>query len=217
MTFQTVRGLLSRGVPIAAVLALAACGAETAPQAVVTQTVLATASPSVEPSATVSATPEESPTPTAAPTASLMDEDEASGILDDTARGQALALNDIFKADGQWYEDRYSVSDRSDIRALGTEVSCYGGTPSLELRLARRFDQLSFSVGQDNASANSDQVLIVEVVTNGEQSDLRKVPFDRVQPFEVPVSGANAVIIKFDLDQDCDDSVIAVVESLTVS
>ncbi len=98
----------------------------------------------------------------------------------------------------------------------GLRSRCYN-RPSLELRLARRFDQLSFSVGQDNASANSEQVLNVEVVTNGEQADLRKVPFDRVQPFEVPVSGVNAVVINFELDEGCDDSVIAVVESLTVS
>lgn len=153
-----------------------------------------------------------------APTSSASDESETDArVLEETARDQPLTLGDIFNVEGEWTEDRYNVSDRSDIRALGARVLCSSSTRSLELRLARRFDTLSFTVGQDNASDSSQEVLVVEVIGNGEQMDVRRVPFDQVQPFDLPITGVNAVIIDFSLERPCDDSVIAVVESLTVS
>jgi hypothetical protein len=90
----------------------------------------------------------------------------------------------------------------------------------LELRLARRFAKMSMSVGQANNSPSSDAVLVVEVVANGEQVDLRRVPFDQLQPFELDVQDVNALKIHVWIDPEtCRSSkeVVAVVENLVLS
>jgi hypothetical protein len=54
----------------------------------------------------------------------------------------------------------------------------------------------------------------VEVVGNNAQLEIRSVPFNEVQSFEVPVAGVNALKIRMVLDDkvpNCGGSVIAVI------
>lgn len=182
----------------------------------VTVTVTAEAAGLAE-SPTSTQTPEpEGAEPTVAPDPDAPD----SGVLDENASGQTLSLSDIFDVRGEWSESRFGVSDRSDIRGLGVPVSCFGDGASLEMRLARRFSGLEMSVGQANDSPSSGQVLVVEVEANGEQLDVRRVPFDQVQPIDLDIAGVNALRIVLTLDRGgcgSSDRVLAVVEGLRVS
>jgi len=74
------------------------------------------------------------------------------------------------------------------------------GAQILELRLADNFRSLTFDVGQANDSAASDKILTVEVLGNGDQKDIRRVPFNKIQKFSIDVTGVNALIIMFYID-----------------
>ncbi|SFO52684.1 hypothetical protein SAMN05660359_04057 [Geodermatophilus obscurus] len=91
---------------------------------------------------------------------------------------------------------------------------------TLELRLSNSFERLTFKVGQANDSESSDQELTVEVLANNEQVEIRQVPFNQIQEFEIPVSSVNALKIQTYLNPDnpdCQGSVIGVVHDVSVS
>ena len=91
---------------------------------------------------------------------------------------------------------------------------------ALELRLSNSFESLTFKVGQANNSESSDQELTVEVLANNEQVEIRQVPFNQIQQFEIPVSSVNALKIQIYLNPDnpdCGGSVIGVVHDVSVS
>jgi hypothetical protein len=127
----------------------------------------------------------------------------------------------MFFAGEMWREDRFDIADKAQIRGIGVEVGC-GNTPDvLELRLARQFQTLNMNVGQSNDSASSDGSVIVEVLGNGKQLDIHEIPFDRIQPFEIPIDAVNALKIQVLFEKEsCDygrDTAIAVVSGLTVT
>jgi len=97
---------------------------------------------------------------------------------------------------------------------------CGSYTQGIELRLGNNFKQLDFSVGQADNSANSDQNLSVEVLANNSQVEIRSVPFNEIQTFSIPVTGVNALKIRFGLDErvsECRGSVIGVITDATVT
>lgn len=134
--------------------------------------------------------------------------------------GRRLRLADFFEPSSSWEEERYDVADQKAVPGIAARVEgCYNSYQELELRLANNFDELRFSVAQANDSRQSDQSVSVEVIANNSQAEIRSVPFNEVQTFTVPVSGVNALKIRFSLDdrvEDCGGSVIAVVSDITV-
>lgn len=185
-------------------------------EATATRTVTVTAEPDtsamIDPSADVTASSRAGTT--ANPT-------EGPSVLSTSASGRVLGLPDVFATVGEWQEDRYDVVSRTAVRGLGVTVdSCSEYSKDmLELRLARRFKTLAMNVSQANDSPSSDAILVVEVVANGKQQDLRRVPFDQTQPFQVSVQDVNALQIKLSLDESTCSSkeVIGVIEDLVVT
>lgn len=211
-----IRTLVCGATTAIAAMGLVGCGGDPSALPAVTVT---------EAAETVTVTPEapdgtQTPSPPAVdlqPTATPLGD---ATVLEPERAGQELDLDDAVNVRGNWSESRFQVSDRSEARGLGVLVDCgLKDRVSLELRLARRFDTLEFTVGQDNNSPTSQQTLVVEVTGNQEQLDLRRIEFDQVQPFTLSVSSINAVIIKFDVEEPCDnsDEIIAVVEALKVT
>jgi hypothetical protein len=148
---------------------------------------------------------------------------EGPAVLPTSAVGKVLTLADIFQYDDDWTDSRFSVADRMDVPGIGVELTGCGEDygRALELRLARGFSRLAFNAGQDNTSASSDEQLIVAVIANGGQIDIRRVPFDRIQPFALDVKDVNAlkIVVWLDQEQGCQDykGATAVIEQLTLT
>lgn len=135
--------------------------------------------------------------------------------------GRTLGLSDFFDVDSTWSENRYGVAGRKEIPGIAAIVGCgTSSSQSLELRLTNSFKSLKFSVGQGNNSSKSTQILDVEVTANNTQKDIRRIPFNTVQPFALDVTDVNAVILTFYLDQqsgECQGQAQAVLFGGTVS
>jgi len=149
---------------------------------------------------------------------------EDGGILDEGDEGRQLGLDDFFNADSQWEERRYDVADQQDVPGVGTTVQGCGQSSSydrtLELRLGNNFSELTFSAAQANTSQRSDQNLVVEILTNNEQRDIRSVPFNQVQDFTIDVTGVNALVIRLYLDDEianCRSAVVGVISEASVN
>lgn len=182
-----------------------------------------TGPPTSAPPATAVASPPPPEPPTPSPTPSPVQEGQTDGpaIITREQAGEDLTLEYIFSHTDEWEESRFDVSARTDIRGLGSPVYCGSDKEytSLELRLARGFDTLEFAVGQANDSPSSQATLVVEVTGNGTQLDLRRVTFDQIQQFELRITGINAVVLYFEIEERCEydrDIVIAVIGGLRV-
>ncbi|MEV7663402.1 hypothetical protein [Paenarthrobacter sp. NPDC089316] len=130
-----------------------------------------------------------------------------------------MSLSNFFEPDSSWTENRYDVADKSGVSGISTSISGYSETSTLELRLANNFSTLTFNAGQANDSKSSDKILVVRVVGNGKQLDVRKVPFNTVQEISVPVKGVNALKIELSLDEATNrdsKAVTAVVSDVTL-
>lgn len=127
--------------------------------------------------------------------------------LDQSSAGKRLTLADFFQPESYWTENRFDVADKGQIQGISHLVnSCSEGDPeTLELRLRNYFKTLDFSVGQDNNSQGSNQVLMVAIYGNGAQVDIKRVPFNKVQNFSVSVQDVNALQLRFFLDRKVDD------------
>jgi hypothetical protein len=175
-------------------LLLAACSGGQAPAAAavtVTQEVTRTLTPTTEPT---TMTGMDSPTsgsaitgPTSAPP---------------TVGPGLLGLADFFEPSSDWTESRFDVADKGQVQGVSARIDSCSASNSevLELRLSNKFTRLSFQVAQANSSKTSDGTLTVEVSGNGRQLDVRKIAFNTVQEFGVPVQGVNATQIKFHLE-----------------
>jgi hypothetical protein len=163
-----------------------------------------------------------SETTTSETTTAEASDDDTDGPLDPEDEGRKLTLTDFFMPSTSWEERRYDLAEKKDVQGIATEVFQCGdyNAQGLELRLANNFQELTFSVAQDNDSPNSDQQLSVEVIANNEQVEIRSVPFNQIQEFTIPVDGVNALKILFYLDEtvaDCGGSVIGVLTDVTVN
>lgn len=182
----------------------------------------ATASPSSPAAAITSSAQSDAASPSESSDQSTQSPQSAGPhVLDRNASGKPLHRSDVFSTVGTWSEQRYDVADQSKVFAMGATVTCgTTSSASLELRLANRFSQLSFQVGQATDSASSDETLVVDVIANSsEKKDNRSIPFNKIQDFAVDVKSVGALKINFTLQ--CKDftssSVIAVVQGMTVT
>lgn len=203
----------------AGILVFPACGSspeaneETAPTA---SEVATSASPSTSPSesaepqtstSSLSASPTESnnDTPLAGSSASSTD----GTVLRPDQKGKNLTLSEFFSPTNTWAENRYSVAGETDVSGIAGEIDQCGNTynspEKLELRLANSFDQLSFKAGQADQSESSNQTLVVRAVGNGNQIDIQRIPFNKIQEFTLDVSDVNALELEFLLDEDVTD------------
>ena len=218
---------------VSLIMAAAIAGCNTAePSASTANSPSLAASPPATPEATSSPEPSLSPDPTSSiesesgevtPPPTEPETTTGPTVLDPSVVGRELKLADIFKAEGEWTEQRYDVADRPGVFALGAPVQCsYSGVAgtSLELRLANRFSPLKFQVGQANNSASSDGELTVDVIANSTaKRDNRVIPFNKVQDFVVDVGGVGALKVLFSLpcENNQGSSVVAVVQGITAS
>lgn len=203
----------------AGILVFPACGAspeaneETAPTA---SEVATSASPSTSPNesaepqtsrSSLSASPTESnnDTPLAGSSASSTD----GTVLRPDQKGKNLTLSEFFSPTNTWAENRYSVAGETNVSGIAGEIdqcgNSYGSPEKLELRLANSFDQLSFKAGQADQSESSKQTLVVRAVGNGNQIDIQRIPFNKIQEFTLNVSDVNALELEFLLDEDVTD------------
>lgn len=130
-----------------------------------------------------------------------------------------MSLSNFFEPESNWTENRFDVADKSGVSGIATTISGYGDAQMLELRLANNFDTLYFNVGQANDSKSSDKILVVRVVGNGKQLDVRKVPFNTIQEISVPAKNVNALKIELSLDKTPNQdskSILAVVSDVTL-
>jgi hypothetical protein len=186
-----------------------------------------TSSPSAAPSTSEAETTAPSTTSTSrpsvtssAPATTTAGSTTSGGPLGTEDAGRQLTLADFFQPADSWEEERYDIAGQQDLQGIGIELPyCTSAPFELELRLQNNFDQLEFSVGQADDSEISDQEVVVEVLANNAQVDIRTVPFNQVQPISVPVSGVNALKLRFaqndELDS-CSGSVTAVLTDVTV-
>jgi hypothetical protein len=93
-------------------------------------------------------------------------------------------------------------------------------SPSLELRLGSRFDKLTLEAGQENSSASSRKVMVVEAYANGTLITDLRIPFSTVQSVLLPVTGASAVRLVFYMETEggaCTDSIVPALYNVAVS
>ena len=136
-----------------------------------------------------------------------------------TKAGTVLGLSDFFEPSSSWVESRYEVADQADVLGISTEVttSSEAQPEQLELRLANKFNQLDFVVGQANDSRSSSETLVVQVLGNDKQLDVQRVPFNTLQPISVTVTDVNAVKINLYLEPGGSlDGVDAVISDIVV-
>ena len=217
---RTVRKLAVATVAVGVVVTAAACAGGGESESVApTSSAPETTSEPAETSTSDPATTSRATTSSAG--ASSTDD---GGVLDEDDEGRQLGLDDFFNADSQWEERRYDLADQQDVPGVGSTVQGCGQSSTydrtLELRLGNNFSELTFSAAQANNSQRSDQDLVVEILANNEQRDIRSVPFNQIQDFTVDVEGVNALVIRLYLDDavdNCGGSVTGVISEATVN
>lgn len=206
-----------------AIMALASCGGGdgTAEPAASTETVTHTETVTE----TVTATPEsrsagEQGSTGGGATSGTDASGEGPEALEPTAvKDRTLTLADAFRASAypEWVDDRFDIASKPEVQGIAVETDdCYrDDSPEVEFRLANAFSTFSLSAGQANESESSEQVAKVEVIGNGEQIDVRSVPFNEIVEFkDLNVQGVNALKVKVYLDDDhenCGDGSTTVV------
>lgn len=175
---------------------VSSCGASVSPTPVAT-------------TVTVTAPEPRDTTPDADPRGNSSDTGATSSAAPAAPTAGRLGLGSFFNPTG-WQENRYNVADKKLVQGIRGELVPACGdhpvSPELELRLGSAYRQLTFSVGQAQDSASSQRVMTVEVWTDNEKVDLRKVPFNKVQPFTVDVTGVSALRVRFVLDPEDRDA-----------
>ena len=168
---------------------------------------------------TSSSATETTPSETTATETSAVDDED--GELDPEDEGRTLTLADFHMPSSEWEQERYDLAGQKDVQGIGAPVQYCGQYPQqLELRLGNNFQELTFSVAQDDDSEDSTQYLSVEVLANNEQVEIRSVPFNQIQEFTIDVDGVNALQILISLDEnepDCGGSVIGVITEATLN
>ena len=128
--------------------------------------------------------------------------------LPEPVAGEPLTLGDFFEPNRRWTENSFSVADMSDVKGMANDTLSCGEQyeeSGLELRLQNKFDTLAFSVAESNGSKKSDQQLVVRVMADNDQLDVKRIAFNEVESFTVPVTDRNAVRIEVNLDDEVDD------------
>jgi len=211
-------------LPITA-LSLAACGSlpfasQDASPATETSAAAPSSAPAPTPSAsasaTASATDIESATASEDPSASA--EATTNGLTPENSKGRELRLSDFQEpsATSDWQEKRYDVASITNTMGIGTKLD-WQNDDEIELRLANKFQKVTFTAGQANDSRSSDLIVRVAIFADGKEIETVDVPFNDAHAFEVKAANVNALKITFKaLDQkqempQIDDSTIGVI------
>lgn len=218
---RTGRALAVATVALGVAVTSAACGSDGEAEPIGQPTSSAPETTS-EPAETSTSSPATTSSATSSSSASASSTDD--GVLDEEDEGRELGLEDYFNADSQWEERRYDLAAQQDVPGVGSIVQGCGQSSTydrtLELRLGNNFSELTFSAAQANNSQRSDQNMVVEILANNEQRDIRSVPFNQTQDFTIDVTGVNALVLRLYLDDevaDCRGSVVGVISEATVN
>ena len=211
-------------LPITA-LSLAACGSlpfasQDASPATETSAAAPSSAPAPTPSATASATASatdmESATASEDPSASA--EATTNGLAPENSKGRELRRSDFQEPPmtSGWQEKRYDVASITNTMGIGTKLD-WQNDDEIELRLANKFQKVTFTAGQANDSRSSDLIVRVAIFADGKEIETVDVPFNDAHAFEVKAANVNALKITFKaLDQkqempQIDDSTIGVI------
>lgn len=219
---------------LASVTFLSACssGGAVSPPAVTTAAQTATSSasnpaptttassPQADPSDMPSSTPD-SPVETSSADETSLGSAPSPGPIDDKKAGVPLTLADFFSSSSGWDENRYDVADAKNVSGIAAVVRTFDKDrpEMLELRLANSFERLKFTVGQANDSESSEHILVVQVLGNGSQLDVKRIPFNTTETLTLAVSKVNAVQFRFYLDNESGargGTATAVISGITV-
>ncbi len=196
-------------IPVAT-LSLAACGSlpfssspstssasaskatTSAPSASATPSATASASASATASTSAGATDAASATASGNPSA----EATTNGLTPENSKGRELRLSDFQQpaTGSSWEEKRYDVASTTNTMGVGTKLD-WLHTGEIELRLANKFQKVTFNVGQANDSESSDLLVRVAVFADGKEIETVDVPFNDAHPFDVNVANVNALKI----------------------
>ena len=189
-------------LPITA-LSLAACGSlpfasQDASPATETSAAAPSSAPAPTPSAsasaTASATDMESATASEDPSASA--EATTNGLTPENSKGRELRLSDFQEppVTSGWQEKRYDVASIPNTMGIGTKLD-WQNDDEIELRLANKFQKVTFTAGQANDSQSSDLIVRVAIFADGKEIETVDVPFNDAHAFEVKAANVNALKI----------------------
>ena len=172
--------------------------------------------PSASASATASATDMESATASEDPSASA--EATTNGLTPENSKGRELRLSEFQEppVTSGWQEKRHDVASITNTMGIGTKLD-WQNDDEIELRLANKFQKVTFTAGQANDSRSSDLIVRVAIFADGKEIETVDVPFNGAHAFEVKATNVNALKITFKaLDQkqempQIDDSTIGVI------
>ena len=175
-----------------------------------------TPTPSASASATAGATDMESATASEDPSASA--EATTNGLTPENSKGRELRLSDFQEppVTSGWQEKRYDVASITNTMGIGTKLD-WQNDDEIELRLANKFQKVTFTAGQANDSRSSDLIVRVAIFADGKEIETVDVPFNDAHAFEVKAANVNALKITFKaLDQkqempQIDDSTIGAI------
>ena len=210
-------------LPITA-LSLAACGnlpfgskeaSPTAETSTTTPSPTPTPTPSASASATDSATEmasaTASETPSEDPSASA--EATTNGLTPENSKGRELRLSDFQKppVTSGWEEKRYDVASITNTMGIGTIMKAkkillmvsgkdkadilQRDLDEIELRLANKFQKVTFPAGQANDSKSSNLIMRVAIFADGKEVETVDVPFNDAHALEVKAANVNALKI----------------------
>ena len=154
--------------------------------------------PSASASATASATDMESATASEDPSASA--EATTNGLTPENSKGRELRLSDFQEppVTSGWQEKRYDVASITNTMGIGTKLD-WQNDDEIELRLANKFQKVTFTAGQANDSQSSDLIVRVAIFADGKEIETVDVPFNDAHAFEVKAANVNALKITLTL------------------
>lgn len=115
--------------------------------------------------------------------------------------GDYLSLQHFHMPEG-WEEKNYDVANRKQLLGVGTELEhdYLRKVVGLELRPGASYSRLTFETGMAMDSELSLLPMLVRVMTDGKQAELKRVAFGRIQAFDLNIQGVSAVRIRFYFD-----------------
>jgi len=158
----------------------------------------------------------ESATASEDPSASA--EATTNGLTPENSKGRELRLSEFQEppVTSGWQEKRHDVASITNTMGIGTKLD-WQNDDEIELRLANKFQKVTFAAGQANDSRSSDLIVRVAIFADGKEIETVDVPFNGAHAFEVKAANVNALKITFKaLDQkqempQIDDSTIGVI------
>ena len=155
---------------------------------------------------------------TASEDTSASAEATTNGLTPENSKGRELRLSDFQKppVTSGWQEKRYDVASITNTMGIGTKLD-WQNDDEIELRLANKFQKVTFTAGQANDSQSSDLIVRVAIFADGKEIETVDVPFNDAHAFEVKATNVNALKITFKaLDQkqempQIDDSTVGVI------